>query len=81
MNIDPFNFADALLGIMAQRLIRTLCAKCKEAYTQSREEFDEIAEAYGREWFRFRTHRKPVCLSQRWSKRRLAWNFASSAAS
>jgi type II secretory ATPase GspE/PulE/Tfp pilus assembly ATPase PilB-like protein len=51
MNIDPFNFADALLGIMAQRLIRTLCAKCKEAYHPSREEFDEIAEAYGREWF------------------------------
>src|SRR5260370_36177455 len=32
MEIDPFNFADALLGIMAQRLIRTLCAKCKEGY-------------------------------------------------
>jgi type II secretory ATPase GspE/PulE/Tfp pilus assembly ATPase PilB-like protein len=51
MNIDPFNFADALLGIMAQRLIRTLCAKCKEAYHPAREEFEEIAEAYGREWF------------------------------
>jgi type II secretory ATPase GspE/PulE/Tfp pilus assembly ATPase PilB-like protein len=51
MNIDPFNFADALLGIMAQRLIRTLCAKCKEPYHPTREEFDEIAEAYGREWF------------------------------
>jgi len=51
MNIDPFNFADALLGIMAQRLIRTLCPKCKEAYHPTREEFDEIAEAYGREWF------------------------------
>jgi type II secretory ATPase GspE/PulE/Tfp pilus assembly ATPase PilB-like protein len=51
MNIDPFNFADALLGIMAQRLIRTLCAKCKETYHPTREEFDEIAEAYGRAWF------------------------------
>jgi len=51
MNIDPFNFADALLGIMAQRLIRTLCARCKEAYHPEREEFEEIAEAYGREWF------------------------------
>jgi type II secretory ATPase GspE/PulE/Tfp pilus assembly ATPase PilB-like protein len=51
MNIDPFNFADALLGIMAQRLIRTLCPKCKEPYHPSREEFDEIAEAYGRDWF------------------------------
>src|SRR5205085_3441116 len=51
MEIDPFNFADALLGIMAQRLIRTLCPKCKEAYNPSREEFEEIVEAYGREWF------------------------------
>jgi type II secretory ATPase GspE/PulE/Tfp pilus assembly ATPase PilB-like protein len=51
MNIDPFNFADALLGIMAQRLIRTLCQKCKEAYNPSEEEFDEIMEAYGREYF------------------------------
>jgi len=50
MSIDPFNFADALLGIMAQRLIRTLC-KCKEAYHPSEEEWDEIMEIYGREWF------------------------------
>jgi type II secretory ATPase GspE/PulE/Tfp pilus assembly ATPase PilB-like protein len=32
MEIDPFNFADALLGIMAQRLVRTLCKDCKEVY-------------------------------------------------
>jgi len=50
MHIDPFNFADALLGILAQRLIRTLC-KCKEAYHPSEEEWDEIMEVYGREWF------------------------------
>jgi len=50
MNIDPFNFADALLGIMAQRLIRVLC-KCKEGYHPSEEEWDEIMEVYGREWF------------------------------
>src|SRR4029077_17126852 len=51
MNIDPFNFADALLGIMAQRLIRTLCAKCKETYHPTREEFDEIVQAYGAQYF------------------------------
>ena len=51
MEIDPFNFADALLGIMAQRLIRVLCSKCKVAYHPSEEEWDEIMEAYGREWF------------------------------
>ncbi len=51
MSIDPFNFADALLGIMAQRLIRVLCAKCKEAYNPTEEEWDEIMEVYGRDYF------------------------------
>jgi type II secretory ATPase GspE/PulE/Tfp pilus assembly ATPase PilB-like protein len=52
MNIDPFNFADALLGIMAQRLIRTLCAKCKEGYNPTPEEFEEIIEAYGYDYWK-----------------------------
>jgi type II secretory ATPase GspE/PulE/Tfp pilus assembly ATPase PilB-like protein len=47
MNIDPFNFADALLGIMAQRLVRTLCKDCKEAYAPTQEEFAELMEEYG----------------------------------
>ena len=51
MEIDPFNFADALLGIMAQRLIRTLCAKCKEGYHPTVQEFNEIVEAYGADYF------------------------------
>jgi type II secretory ATPase GspE/PulE/Tfp pilus assembly ATPase PilB-like protein len=51
MEIDPFNFADALLGIMAQRLVRTLCPKCKEAYTPSPDEFQEIVMMYGEKWF------------------------------
>jgi len=59
MNIDPFNFADALLGIMAQRLIRTLCVKCREPYNPTREEFEEIVEAYGRDYF----HRTGVTYS------------------
>ena len=32
MGMDPFNFADALLGILAQRLARRLCGSCKQAY-------------------------------------------------
>ena len=49
MDIDPFNFADALLGIMAQRLVRTLCAACKEEYAPSAEEFAELVREYGAE--------------------------------
>ncbi|MCX7982801.1 MAG: GspE/PulE family protein [Syntrophales bacterium] len=51
MGIDPLNFADALLGILAQRLVRTLCKNCKEAYHPSREEYDEIVESYGPDLF------------------------------
>ena len=32
MGMDPFNFADALLGILAQRLAKRLCGACKAAY-------------------------------------------------
>jgi type II secretory ATPase GspE/PulE/Tfp pilus assembly ATPase PilB-like protein len=54
MEIDPFNFADALLGILAQRLVRTLCKDCKESYTPEPEEFAEMIKEYGPEaWDRF----------------------------
>ena len=51
MGIDPLNFADALLCILAQRLVRILCKKCKEAYHPSKEEYNEMAEIYGNESF------------------------------
>lgn len=37
MGMDPFNFSDALLGILAQRLAKRLC-KCKEAYVPEPDE-------------------------------------------
>jgi type II secretory ATPase GspE/PulE/Tfp pilus assembly ATPase PilB-like protein/putative methionine-R-sulfoxide reductase with GAF domain len=49
MGMDPFNFADAILGIMAQRLVRTLCKDCKKAYNPSKEEYDELVREYGGE--------------------------------
>jgi len=51
MGIDPLNFADALLAILAQRLVRTLCKKCKEQYHPTQEEYNEIVESYGPEMF------------------------------
>lgn len=51
MGIDPLNFADALLGILAQRLVRTLCKNCKEQYHPTKEEYNEIVESYGDEAF------------------------------
>jgi type II secretory ATPase GspE/PulE/Tfp pilus assembly ATPase PilB-like protein len=51
MGIDPLNFADALLGILAQRLVRTLCISCKEMYHPTKEEYNEIVESYGKAAF------------------------------
>lgn len=47
MGMDPFNFADAVLCILAQRLARRLCSDCKQEYTPSQEEFDTLAREYG----------------------------------
>jgi len=46
MGMDPFNFADALLGVLAQRLVRTLCKDCKEPYHPTREEYEGLVRAY-----------------------------------
>jgi len=51
MGIDPLNFADSLLGILAQRLVRTLCKNCKEPYHPTPEEYKDIVESYGQKQF------------------------------
>jgi type II secretory ATPase GspE/PulE/Tfp pilus assembly ATPase PilB-like protein len=45
MGMDPFNFSDALLGILAQRLAKRLC-KCKEAYSPGQDEIKQILQEY-----------------------------------
>ncbi|MBR7800400.1 GspE/PulE family protein [Undibacterium sp. FT137W] len=46
MGMDPFNFADALLGILAQRLAKRLCGNCKVAYSPSKEEISQLLNEY-----------------------------------
>ncbi len=48
MGMDPFNFADALLGILAQRLARKLC-DCKESYVPDTEELRLFVAEYADE--------------------------------
>lgn len=48
MGMDPFNFADALLGILAQRLAKKLCS-CKEAYTPDQDEIRGFMTEYAEE--------------------------------
>ncbi len=51
MGIDTFNFADALLGVLAQRLVRTLCKNCKEPYHPEKVEYDHLLGNYGVSFF------------------------------
>jgi len=51
MGMNPLNFADALLGILAQRLVRTICSECKEAYKPDQQEFDLLVQEYGEDIF------------------------------
>lgn len=46
MGMDPFNFADALLGILAQRLAKRLCGECKVAYHPGKEEIASLLNEY-----------------------------------
>ncbi len=49
MGCDSFSFADAMLGVLAQRLARRVCKDCKEQYVGTKEEYDEIRQGYGPE--------------------------------
>jgi len=49
MGMDPFNFADALLGILAQRLAKRLCGKCKKPHDATEEEIHSLLVEYSME--------------------------------
>lgn len=38
MGIEPFLISSSLLGVLAQRLVRTLCPDCKQAYPADKEQ-------------------------------------------
>jgi len=46
MGLDPFNFADSLLVVLAQRLVRRLCTQCKVAEPANDDEIDILLRDY-----------------------------------
>ncbi|MGV3653174.1 MAG: ATPase, T2SS/T4P/T4SS family [Noviherbaspirillum sp.] len=60
LGMDPFNFADALKGVLGQRLVRRLCA-CSEPYDASEEELHMLAHEYS-----FETKLDPAAVRARW---------------
>ncbi len=49
MGLDPFSFADALIAVLAQRLARALCPKCKVQRAGTSDEYGEVVQGYGQE--------------------------------
>lgn len=61
LGCDPFNFSDAMLGVLAMRLCKRLCQNCRESYHPDRQEFDELVQAYGAsEWSRMELDYNPA---------------------
>ncbi len=46
MGMDPFNFADSLLAVLAQRLVRRLCVHCRTSRPATEDEVNELIEDY-----------------------------------
>ena len=63
LGMDPFNFADALIGILSQRLARKLCPKCKRSHPGSEAEISELLDEYCAE-----TNLDKAAVRQRWSQ-------------
>jgi len=61
--LDPFNFADALLGVIGQRLARGLCSSCRKARPATQEELDILAHHYC-----FGTALNPPDIIDKWRK-------------
>ncbi|WAC75902.1 ATPase, T2SS/T4P/T4SS family [Roseateles sp. SL47] len=46
MGMDPFNFADSLLAVLAQRLVRRLCPACRKAEPMPEATLNELLDDY-----------------------------------
>ncbi|HHG73567.1 MAG TPA: type II/IV secretion system protein [Persephonella sp.] len=48
MGVEPFLIASSLEGVIAQRLVRTICKNCKKEYSPSETEVQEIERYIGK---------------------------------
>jgi type II secretory ATPase GspE/PulE/Tfp pilus assembly ATPase PilB-like protein len=69
MGMDPFNFADSLLAVLAQRLVRRLCPHCREKRPAHAEEVDEWLHDYRHAWLDAEAAPSPDALLADWQTR------------
>jgi type II secretory ATPase GspE/PulE/Tfp pilus assembly ATPase PilB-like protein len=69
MGMDPFNFADSLLGVLAQRLVRRLCSKCVQAQEATPQQVDELMADYLHAFGQAENKPSPDDVLAGWKKR------------
>ncbi|MBO5944959.1 MAG: Flp pilus assembly complex ATPase component TadA [Clostridia bacterium] len=66
MGVEPFLTASSLVGVLAQRLVRRLCPKCKEEYEITHAELKKIVpdlETYGYNKPSYKLYQAKGCLT------------------
>jgi type II secretory ATPase GspE/PulE/Tfp pilus assembly ATPase PilB-like protein len=51
MGLNPLNFSDAFLGVLAQRLTRRLCKDCMEEYPLTKDEYEMVYTDFGEKYW------------------------------
>lgn len=69
MGMDPFNFADSLLAVLAQRLVRRLCTECRTSRPATDEEVDELLADYMNGFGEADTPEVREATRQEWTRR------------
>ncbi|HEX5354621.1 MAG TPA: ATPase, T2SS/T4P/T4SS family [Aquabacterium sp.] len=69
MGMDPFNFADALLVVLAQRLVRRLCSACKVSEPASQAYIDDLIKEYMFVFPEHTEHISPEAVQADWQQR------------
>ncbi len=69
MGMDPFNFADSLLAVLAQRLVRRLCGKCVQAAPATPAQVDERLADYQRAFGDAADRPQPDAVLAGWRER------------
>ena len=62
IGLEPFGFGDALLGVLAQRLVRGLCPSCRAPFEASRLDREALAGYYGEAELAARVGQGPITL-------------------
>ena len=69
MGMDPFNFGDSLLGVLAQRLVRRMCPHCRTSRLATEAEIEELAGDYLNSFAEARNRPDADQLVSQWRQR------------